>query len=440
MNEFIPIIASVILALIPVVIWLNVIQEKGEDRSIYIKTFLFGTLSVVPPFILIFLFERYPELNIYSIINTSVEQLIYVALLTNIVVGVIEEIGKNVIVRITDKRHPEYIQTLSRALKLSICAGLGFAFAENIFYFYSIWVNPYYGTGDLVTTFIFRSIVTTCGHMVFSGIFGYYFGVGKFSADITEFAKWQGQSLGFVRWISRLTGRLPFQVVREFQNFKGLFIAMGMHALFNASLDLNNKLFAIGIVGAGAVYVFYLMKTRSGRLLFSVIKRRGSSMAARDEDVVLELLGMWTKEGRLAEVMQICDRLLERDPDNNVVKLFKAHAADNQKLKEAYTALKSVFAKSKQQQPEPANQATPSPTLSLEDEKIVLESMGMLYKEGEYKKVLEIANRLMARNPNSSGARVLLEKALDKQKIDNAFNSLSKLFEDDPKPDSPVGV
>ena len=33
---------------------------------------------------------------------------------------------------------------------------------------------------------------------------------------------------------------------------------------------------------------------------------------------------MWYNQGRYEEVNQICERLLKRDPDNNVVKLFRA--------------------------------------------------------------------------------------------------------------------
>src|SRR3989338_1294295 len=178
MPSWFPIAASTILAVIPVIIWLRIIQKQGSEKGPYIKTFLLGTLAVVPPFILIFVFDRFPQLNIYSLINRTVAQVALAALMTNVVVAVIEELGKNLIVRVIDRRHPEYIQTLSSALALSLCAGLGFSFAENIFYFYNIWLNPSFNVADLFSTFIFRSLFTMCGHMIFSGIFGYYFGIG----------------------------------------------------------------------------------------------------------------------------------------------------------------------------------------------------------------------------------------------------------------------
>ncbi|MBI5412848.1 PrsW family intramembrane metalloprotease [Candidatus Peregrinibacteria bacterium] len=432
MPTWFPIAASTVLALIPVVIWLTIIhRESGEEeKSLYIKTFLSGTLAVVPPFILIFVFNRFPQLDIYAIIRNSIKDVALVAIFTNVVVGIIEEIAKNVIVRVIDKRHPEYVQTISAALRLSICAGLGFSFAENIFYFYNIWVNPMFGAQDLFSTFIFRSLFTMCGHMVFSGIFGYYFGLGKFAADLTEFARWKGSGIWFARLISKVTGKMTFQVVREIKNLQGLIMAMAIHASFNASLDLQYKLPSILIVSVSVLYVFYLLKTKSGHLMFSVTKRRASTMATQDQDVVMELLGMWSKEGRYEQVTQICDKLLERDPDNNVVKLFKAKAADNQKLRGVFESLKEVMKKTPAASGQTQIQALGQnfANLSAQDEKTVLELMNNWFQEEKYNQVLEVSKRLLERNPNSQGAKVLLDKAMDKDKVQRVFDSLSKLF------------
>lgn len=428
MPHWFPALASIILAALPVFIWIGFLQKEGEGKGLYIKTFLLGTFAVVPPLIINeFLFTKYPELDVYSLINRTIHEVAFAALLTNIFVGVVEEIAKNIIVRVIDKRHPEYIQTITSALKLSICAGLGFSFAENIFYFYGVWVNPEYGKIDLFSTFIFRSLFTMLGHMVFSGIFGYYFGIGKFSADITEHARWEGRGLYLATWLSKLTGKMTFQVVRELKNLKGLFIAMTLHASFNASLDLKHKLPSILIVALGALYILYLLQTKSGHLLFTTTKRRASTMAAADQDVVMELLGMWMKEGRLREVIEICDRLLARDPDNNVVKLFRAKAGDNQELKQFYTSLKAVFEKEKIVNSEQLAKGT---ALNMQDEKVVLEAMDKWYKEGKYKQVLDVANRLLERNPKSQGAKVLLDKAMDREKLKHMFDSLAMLFKE----------
>lgn len=430
MPSWFSLIASTVLAVIPVGIWLRIVSKKAEERGLLIKTFLFGTFSVIPPFILIFLFERYPNINFYSIINSSVEEIAFAILLTNLLVGVIEEIAKHLIVRIIDKRHPEYIQTISSAVQLSICAGLGFAFAENIFYFYTISTNEQFGAADLFSTFIFRSVFTMCGHMVFSGIFGYFFGIGKFAGDITDQARWEGSNLRFARWFSRISGRMVFQVVREQKILIGLFIAIVMHAAFNVSLDMEYKFPAILIVTIGALYIGYLLKTKSGHLMFSITKRRASSMSLKDEEVVLELLGMWFKEGRMDEVIKICDRLLQRDPDNNVVKLFRAKATDNEKLKQVFNTLKDYLSKDSPDFAAINSGNKDNNAMKIQDEKLVLEVMDMWYKEGNYDKVLSVANRLLERNPTSKGAQILLKKSLDKTKLENIFVSLQKLFQE----------
>lgn len=445
MPSWFPVIASSLLALVPVIIWIEIIHQEGEEKSLYIKTFLLGTLAIIPPFFLIILFDQFPSLNIYARIADSVHAVALAALLTNIIVAVIEETAKNLIVRALDRRHPEYIQTISSALKLSVCAGLGFSFAENIFYFFNIWINPDLHFSDLFATFIFRSVFTMCGHMVFSGIFGYYFGLGKFSADLTEFAHFEGKQLPLVHWVSKMTGKMPFEAARDLKNLKGLFIAMTLHVLFNVSLDLEHKLPSILIVIGSALYIVYLLQTKSGHLLFSITKRKASTMAARDQEVVMELLGMFSKEGRLEEVMQICDRLLTRDPDNNVVKLFKAKAADNKELRQVYESVKAVFEKTAPMgalsgvSAESASAgggasgssgAPGAPILNIEDEKVVLEVMGKYYKAGKYQQVLDVANRLLARNPQSSGAQVLLQKAMDRDKLKRVFDSLTMLFKE----------
>lgn len=430
MPSWFPALASILLAALPVIVWINIIHRQGEEKSLYVKTFLAGTLSVIPPFILIILFDKVPSLDIYAYIKETVADAALAAVMTNVVVGIVEEIAKNVIVRVIDKRHPEYIQTITSALKLSICAGLGFSFAENIFYFYNIWVDERYGAADLFSTFIFRSLFTMCGHMIFSGIFGYYFGIGKFAADETEFARWE-QKISPLMWLARLvskmTGKLTIVVVRELNNLKGLLLAMGLHATFNASLDMEHKLPSIMVILISSIYIAYLFQTRSGHLFFSMTKRKASTMAARDEDVVLELLGMWTREGKYKEVNDICDRLLQRDPFNNVVKMFKAKAADNEKMKKVFTSLKAVFEKNKEAQTTPQIAGT---LLNINDEKVVLELMETWFKEEKYKEVLDIANRLLERNPQSQGAKLLIGKAIDKQKVEEVFNSLSKLFKD----------
>jgi hypothetical protein len=93
---------------------------------------------------------------------------------------------------------------------------------------------------------------------------------------------------------------------------------------------MNYILPVIGLVVAGYLYLRYLLHRKAGNLILvtDIDEKKQSSMGKKDEDVVLELIGMWFEQKKFVDVMHICERLLERDPDNNVVKLFKAKAMD----------------------------------------------------------------------------------------------------------------
>ena len=72
-------------------------------------------------------------------------------------------------------------------------------------------------------------------------------------------------------------------------------------------------------------------------------KARPSTIGTEEENVVIELMGMWINEGKYKEVIEICDRLSLRDPDNNVVKLFRAKAIDLKKIDRVKRAIHLLF-------------------------------------------------------------------------------------------------
>ena len=422
---------AVSLAIAPVVIWYFVLlrQEHFQKRILF-WIFIGGSLSVIPIFLLQYFWKLYPAFDVLKLIESQVANAAEAAILTFVVVGIIEEVMKHSAVRLAEDRHPEYVQTLKHALVFSLVSGLGFAFAENIFYFYNIYIV--YGVGDLISSFVFRSIFTAMGHMVFSAIFGYYFGIAKFAHAITSYEKLIGKKFYVTKLFGRLFGWKTYEVYRQKKILQGLLIAMGLHAVFNFLLEMQKVVPVMILIMVSALYVYYLMKRTTGNLLFSFSERRHSTMAPGDESVVIELLGMWSNEGRYQEVMEICDRLLAKDPDNNVVKLFKAKAKENLKLKTVYEKLKQTMQKTKPAEISAtvATVITPDTAMKAEDEQIIAEVMDMWFKEEKYSQVVEVAQRLLARNPQSKGARVILEKAFNKQKIEELFGALGKLFND----------
>ena len=330
----------VFLAALPAIIW-SVIIFKGRRTSFWtlFLAFFLGTLTVTPIMFLDYIWAIYPQFDIYSVINKNFSQVHTVAILTLLVVGIVEEVAKSGVVRIIDKTKIG-IHTVGDALKYSILAGLGFAFTENIFYFYYIWQSS--GFVGLLFPLVFRSIFTVAAHMIFSGIYGYYFGIAKFANPILQQKLWLGEKAPFVSFMSKILGLNEGETYKELTMFKGLLIVMVGHAAYDFFLEFSILAPVIGIVFAGLAYLLYLMAHKAGAIAFSGMER-ASSMQKKDEDVVIELLGMWTNEGRYQDVIDICQRLLMRDPDNKVVQLFQAKAMDSTKLSKLEDSFGSIF-------------------------------------------------------------------------------------------------
>jgi hypothetical protein len=91
----------------------------------------------------------------------------------------------------------------------------------------------------------------------------------------------------------------------------------------------------LSVIAAFAL-LLYLVKSKEENLVLvnEIDTRRISSMAKRDEETVIEYVGELYNKGEFSQVIEVCERLLERDPDNLVVKLFQAKAHDKKKLKE----------------------------------------------------------------------------------------------------------
>lgn len=185
--------------------------------------------------------------------------------------------------------------------------------------------------------------------MIFSGVFGYYYGVGKFSIEIVK----QSKLVGKISYISKALAKffnIPLSHAhQQHMIVKGLGIAVLMHAIYNYLLQYNVIIPVVIFVILGYIYLRYLLSRKAGHLVLvtDVTEKSKSTLAKKDEDVVVELLGMWFKDGRYVDVMHICERLLERDPDNNVVKLFKAKAMDKMDDKDTYKAVLGTVLKTK---------------------------------------------------------------------------------------------
>jgi len=339
---------SGLLAFIPALIWLSFLFKKTKKRGLQFLIFLSGTLSVGLVFALQYFLNLFPQFDIVNFLNAEIHDQNTGFIILFIGVGITEELVKQAFIRFFDRKYL-LIETINDSIQFSLVSALGFSFAENIFYIFNIWTQI--GIQQLFVAYAFRSIFTTCAHLIFSGFFGYYYGVAKFSLHIREQSRWVGKKFLLTDFLSKITGMAKSQILKEQMILKGLFIAIALHTVFNFLLQLNQILLVVPFVIIGYFVLQHLLKRKSSSLIMvtDVDEQRSSSMAKTDEEVVIELIGMWFKDARYVDVLHICERLLARDPDNKIVQMFKAQAMDKMDKNNVYSKILTKLFPSKKQ-------------------------------------------------------------------------------------------
>lgn len=322
---------SSIAAAVPVGIWFYLFFSKfNRSKKTVFLVFFLGCLTAPALLGLQIFWSEFPRFNLDLFIQDNFHTQTYAFIATYMLFGAMEEIIKHYVIRAVDKR-TLLIQSLSDSLRFSIASALGFAFTENIYYLYSFW--PLIETRDLVGMFIFRSVFTTCAHMIFSSLFGYYYAVGKFSVAIRKQSELLGNESIFAKIIGKIFGLSKSHAFQQKQVFKGLSLAIIIHASYNYILHLNQQLPVVIFVVAGFFIIRYLIHRNTEQLVMitDITETKKSAMSQKDEEVVVELISMWFKDGRYMDVSNICERLQAKDPDNKVVALFKTKALDKLK-------------------------------------------------------------------------------------------------------------
>lgn len=263
---------SVFLALLPALIWGGIFLYKhGEKRSEVLKIFLVGGTMVIPLMVYRFLWGIYPKISIMNLIEPLKNKEIALRLFDGgpnlalpismiilfLTIGIIEEVLKGLVAKGADR---EGIKTIDDAIEFSIIAGLGFAFAENTFYFMEVW--RVLGYESLLQVFVFRAVFSTFAHVMFSAVFGYHLGLAIFAKDVYREKKRNSFTRSIITKLSRLTRMKSEDIFEDQQIFIGLFYASVLHAIFNVLLELNFTRFLIPFLVIGVIHVM-LMITNS---------------------------------------------------------------------------------------------------------------------------------------------------------------------------------
>lgn len=337
------IVLVVFLAFLPVVLWFFIWRRNiltGKTKKYVLLVFILGAMSIFLVFLIDYLWTVFPQTDILNIIGQYGLPKTQRIIILFIIVAVLEEIAKLLVVLFMDKAK-NLVHSIHEAIKFSIVAALGFAFAENIHYFYNVGLKM--ELYQFIALFGFRSVITVCGHLIFSGIFGNYYGISKFSKSFSMQEYWGKTKKFDKRTLSDedLAKRaVPFRI---FTIAKGLFFAVLLHTSFNYFLEVGMIENVLLLIFAGFLWLLYLFKRSSGYLELVYVKSKNAHMRDRDKDVVLELLGQWYKEGKYLQVIEVSKKLLKKDIGNPVIRLFLNKAVDNQRFMDAYEALRKLF-------------------------------------------------------------------------------------------------
>jgi RsiW-degrading membrane proteinase PrsW (M82 family) len=181
---------------------------------------------------------------------------------TTFILAILEEYSKHLIVRLFDDHK---IKNIANAVELSIIVALSFAFLENIIYFTS---SP---QEQIPSIILGRSIISMFGHIVFSAIFGYYYGLSKFAKAVHHIESVETHAPAFPQWIHRIFRFKTSNTFRAQKIFEGLVFAALVHAVFNMFLEYNFFMGVIPILVGGGYLIYVIMNSEIAQKEFSLI-------------------------------------------------------------------------------------------------------------------------------------------------------------------------
>lgn len=265
-------IISLVLACFPAYIWGYIYYTKQpEPRRLVGLTFFAGLLSVVPILLYKFSWNFFPKLEVFlatdklSHISISIFSLVSIplsVLLAFLFVGLLEEYMKHIAVKVVDQNK---FQTVDDAIEFSIIASLGFSFVENIMYFYFIWVGQ--GINDFFVAFIFRSIFSTFAHILFSGMYGYFYGIAHFSSPIFQ-QEIKNKRMWFTKFLHKITRGSSENIFHKEKVMEGLLVAMSLHALFDVFLEVGWTYVILPYLVIGYLVLDYLFEKKEDHISY----------------------------------------------------------------------------------------------------------------------------------------------------------------------------
>lgn len=244
-------IICAIAAFIPVFIWMFLFINKAEKDIFHVVlTFIFGMGSAG----IILLYQSFWGDGPLNLIFFGVEAYDFKKNITTLVsgallvpfciymgVGFLEEVLKHFVVVQADKR---IFSSIDEVIELSIVAALGFAFLENIAYFYREFLQGGLSSGFWILA-IQRSIFVVFVHILCSAIYGYFYGMSFFAKPYMQYQMQQGKRFFIASILHKIFKFKRANIFRERMVITGLVVASVLHGLYDFAMHVN-PVFYIG--------------------------------------------------------------------------------------------------------------------------------------------------------------------------------------------------
>lgn len=218
------------VAFMPVVFWFYILKKKKEDtvHSRYVLTFVISGLGAISLF-------YYNSYIIEGLFDFGVG---YLAIF--IILGVAIEYYKNLIVRICGM---SFFKNINDVIDLSFAAALGFTFFDNVIHFYIIFEGQnldlisansaeLIGPVKILKYVLVREFFVLPIHLICSGLFGYYYGIGLFATDDYQKSQKKGVFYLLIFIFLKLIRLSDLRIFRTIKIIQGTLISVTFYALF----------------------------------------------------------------------------------------------------------------------------------------------------------------------------------------------------------------
>ena len=223
-----------VIAALPALGWLYVVGRfQHENKWLLASTFFMGIVCVIPIFVL-----QYEIADVGNWLSVIFATGVVGIFFQSFWVGTYEETAKNWAMRLADS---DFLRDIDDAIILGMVAGLGFAFIENVMYFYQIANNPSVGSQWGVYAAM-RILLSNTLHVVASGIFGYFYGVAHFATEEYQQELREGKKFFFTQAVHRVLHMKGETLFHEEKMMEGLLCAAGIHGVFDGLMGVSSYL------------------------------------------------------------------------------------------------------------------------------------------------------------------------------------------------------